>query len=300
MTSLDLHAETLTSIPPLLQIQPNLTVSIFLDHPVVLRKTFFQQVMKVRLGVEHWVKYMGIHMRFTLRSQLRNYFASPKSDLSDLLEQWKETKISTQMQLVVTHTLLGQILERDQLSKVEIVKILKEMKAFSIETIKSYGLNEIQKKREVAKLMQLEYYLDLFSKNKTCKKVLENFIVQYVWESQRKIIRVALSSGKWVPYGYEYNGQLPLFDPSMACDRTAFNILTAVTSSSGICVLNRDARKNQLKSICHIFGRPFFFVSAGVQDNFREALVGSVITNTWIYISIDDLISENRPLLRYK
>ena len=84
----------------------------------------------------------------------------------------------------------------------------------------------------------------------------------------------------------------------MASDKVAYNILTAVTSSGGICVLNKDARKNQLRSVCYIFGRPFFFVSAGVQDNFKEALVGSVITNTWIYISIDDLRPENRPLLR--
>ena len=36
--------------------------------------------------------------------------------------------------------------------------------------------------------------------------------------------------------------------------------------------------------MCFIFGRPIFFVAAGIQDNFGEALVGSVITNTWIYV----------------
>ena len=97
---------------------------------------------------------------------------------------------------------------------------------------------------------------------------------------------------------YEYNGQSPLFDASLACDRIAYGILTAVSSSGGICVLNQDARKNQLRSMCFIFGRPIFFVSAGIQDNFGEALVGSVITNTWIYVSIDDLEAHNRPLLR--
>ena len=89
-----------------------------------------------------------------------------------------------------------------------------------------------------------------------------------------------------VPYGYEYNGQAPLLDASLACDRIAYGILTAVSSSGGICVLNQDARKNQLKSMCFIFGRPIFFVSSGIQDNFGEALVGSVITNTWIYVRL--------------
>ena len=92
------------------------------------------------------------------------------------------------------------------------------------------------------------------------------------------------ANGHWVPYGYEYNGQAPLFDASLACDRIAYGILTAVSASGGICVLNQDARKNQLKSMCFIFGRPIFFVAAGIQDNFGEALVGSVITNTWIYV----------------
>ena len=35
-----------------------------------------------------------------------------------------------------------------------------------------------------------------------------------------------------------------------------------------------------------------------MQDNFKEALVGSVITNTWIYIQVDDLSAANLPLLR--
>ena len=50
--------------------------------------------------------------------------------------------------------------------------------------------------------------------------------------------------------------------------------------------------------MAQIFGRPFFFVSSGVQDNFKEALVGSVITNTWIYVQVDDLSQKNVPLLR--
>ena len=58
------------------------------------------------------------------------------------------------------------------------------------------------------------------------------------------------SHGHWVPYGYEYNGQSPLFDASLACDRIAYGILTAVSSSGGICVLNQDARKNQLTLAC--------------------------------------------------
>ena len=107
---------------------------------------------------------------------------------------------------------------------------------------------------------------------------------QVVEHTQPRCYELTSAHGHWVPYGYEYNGQAPLFDASLACDRIAYGILTAVSASGGICVLNQDARKNQLKSMCFIFGRPIFFVAAGIQDNFGEALVGSVITNTWIYV----------------
>ena len=196
--------------------------------------------------------------------------------------------------------MVGLILQRDPviLTESEIKEAIDEMKTFSLETIKSHGFNEIQKKREIVKLMLLEYYLDLFSKWKV--EMVHHFLVQYVWEEERRIIRVAQTddNGLSCPYGYEYNGQSPLFDPSLACDRIAFNILAAVTTSGGICVLQQDVRKVQLRTICYMFGRPIFFVSTGIQDNFREALVGAVITNTWIYISLDEQDEQSLPLLK--
>ncbi len=201
------------------------------------------------------------------------------------------------MQLVATHVLLCQKLTED-LGLEEVKERLKEMKKFTLETIKAFGLNEIGKRREVAKLLMLEYYLELASRHKTPKQLLDNLLVHYVWEEQRQVVLVRQADQLSTPYGYEYNGQKPLFDPSLAVDRVAFSLLTAVNSSGGICVLRQDARKSQLRSMCFIFGRPMFFVSAGIQDNFGEALVGAVITNTWIYVSVDDIEEGNRPLLR--
>ena len=80
------------------------------------------------------------------------------------------------------------------------------MKEFTLATIKSHGFNEIQKKREVAKLMLIDYYKDLKPKKKSChRELLESFLVRYVWEDERQIIRVSQtesgSHGHWVPYG---------------------------------------------------------------------------------------------------
>jgi hypothetical protein len=31
----------------------------------------FDEVMKARLGVDHWIKCIGLHLKFTLRSESR-------------------------------------------------------------------------------------------------------------------------------------------------------------------------------------------------------------------------------------
>ena len=73
-------------------------------------------------------------------------------------------------------------------------------------TIKAHGFNEIQKKREVAKLMLLDYYKDLKPQKKSChRELLETFLVRYLWEDERQIIRVSQAESgahsQWCPYG---------------------------------------------------------------------------------------------------
>ena len=66
--------------------------------------------------------------------------------------------MATQMQLLVTHTVICHVLETKMATPLEISEAIIKMKEFTLATIKSHGFNEIQKKREVAKLMLLDYY----------------------------------------------------------------------------------------------------------------------------------------------
>ena len=146
-------------------------------------KIVFAEVMRVRLGVEHWVKYMGIHLRFTLRSQLRAFFRQHNRKkptiLSELVEFWKKISMATQMQLLVTHTVICHVLETKMATPLEIDEALITMKEFTLATIKSHGFNEIRKKREVAKLMLIDYYKDLKPKKKCHREFLDSFLVRY-------------------------------------------------------------------------------------------------------------------------
>ena len=100
-----------------------------------------------------------------------------------------------------------------------------------------------------------------------------------------------------MPFGYEYNGQSVLFNPSYLFDKVAYNLIASVTSG-GICILNQDIRKTQVKSLSMLYGRPFFYASSAAVENFNESMVGSVITNTWVYVQADDQPKENLGFLK--
>ena len=61
----------------------------------------------------------------------------------------------------------------------EIDEALTTMKEFTLATIKSHGFNEIRKKREVAKLMLIDYYKDLKPKKKCHREFLDSFLGRY-------------------------------------------------------------------------------------------------------------------------
>ena len=61
----------------------------------------------------------------------------------------------------------------------ELKAAINSMREYSIDNIKSHGLNRIKKNREIAKLLMLEYYSDLMHKSKTYKDLHDQFLVRY-------------------------------------------------------------------------------------------------------------------------
>ena len=223
--------------------------------------------------MEHWIKCIGIHLRVTLRMQARSYgFHNKPVTLHDIEKHWSSSNLCTQMVILTTHSSMSRILGNTQAKLSDVKAMVLRMKEHTMENIQSSGLNEVKKSRDISRLFLLEYYLDIIAKCKSLDEMAGHFLVQYTWEPERKIFRVMQANKRSCPYGYEYHGQAPLLAPIMACDKVAFNILNATAVSNGIITLRQDVRKAQLRTVAQIFGRPFFFVSSGVQDNFKEAL----------------------------
>ena len=147
-------------------------------------KVTFTEVMKARLGVEHWVKCIGIHLRVTLRTQARSYkFHHDKVTLQDVERHWKETtsNLTTQMLILTTHSSMSRILlsKGKTTSLAEVKVVLLRMKEFTLENIKNCGIDEGKKATDVAKLFLLEYYLDVLSKSSSPEQMANNFLIQY-------------------------------------------------------------------------------------------------------------------------
>ena len=205
-------------------------------------KIIFSEVMKARLGVEHWVKCIGIHLRVTLRMQARSYgFHDKPVTLHDIEKHWKESTLCTQMVIMTTHSSLSKIISAHQVHLAEVKAMVLRMKDHTLANIQTSVLNEVRKARDVSRLFLIEYYLDVLAKSKSLDEMVDHFLVQYTWEPERKIFRV-MQANRSCPYGYEYHGQVPLLTPIMACDKVAFNILNAAAVSNGIVTLRQDVR----------------------------------------------------------
>ena len=86
-----------------------------------------------------------------------------------------------------------------------------------------------------------------------------------------------------VPYGYEYCGQEVLFTPLLVADKVAYTVLLLM-SQGNICLLKQDVRKSLFRTLANIYGRQMQFVRPDVNPNFKEALVGVIVTNSWLFI----------------
>ena len=79
------------------------------------------------------------------------------------MEQWKNTTLSTQCQILVTHGFWCQYLQQtNQKQGVEdFQRAIKEMEEFSCKQIKDCEGKKSDANREVSKLFLLQYYQDL-------------------------------------------------------------------------------------------------------------------------------------------
>ena len=259
----------------------------------------FEEVLKARLGVDYWIKCIGFQMRATMRSQSRAFQKdSGGNRLEKVLDHWKNTTLSTQSQILVTHAFWCQYLQKEKQGGIEeFQKSIKEMEEFSCKRIRECEGSRSMANREVAKLFLLQYYQDLIRQREAhgngrpMESLYDKILIRYKWLKEQKIFCCTSQmqqgqneyGGYEIPYGYEYCAQEVLFTPLLVEDRVAHSVLS-IMSQGDICLLKQDVRKSLFRTLANIYGRQMHFVRPDLNQNFKEALVGVIVTNSWLFI----------------
>ena len=146
----------------------------------------------------------------------------------------------------------------------------------------------------------VEFYRDLLmaaadNQPLSPKSILDKMLIRYQWLEGRRIMTVKSNGGGFVcPYGYDYNGQEVVFSPLLLFDRVAYHVLMYMTQGD-VFVVKNDVRKSLFRTLANIFGRQLIVVRPDVNPNFKEALVGGLLTNSWLLIESLDFLQAHQP-----
>ena len=115
--------------------------------------------------------------------------------LETVLEQWRDTMLSTQIQILTTHAFWCQYLQKQQEHNgiEQFQKTIKEMEQFSCKQIRDCETTRLKANREVAKLFLIQYYQDLIRQTPkdgepdTVEKVCDRMVIKYTWLKEQRI-----------------------------------------------------------------------------------------------------------------
>ena len=110
------------------------------------------------------------------------------------MERWRDTTLSTQCQILVTHAFWCQYLLKEKKKGIEeFRKTIKEMEEFSCKQIRDSEGTRSKANREVAKLFLLQYYQDLLRQKlsdgevNTMEGLYDKIVIRYKWLREQKI-----------------------------------------------------------------------------------------------------------------
>ena len=124
------------------------------------------------------------------------------------MEQWQDTALSTQCQILVTHAFWCRYLQKEKQGGIEIFKrTIKEMEEYSCKQIKASESTRSKANREVAKLFLLQYYQDLIREktsdgevDDTMRKLHDRMIIRYHWLKEQKIFCCTSKMQQGMPF----------------------------------------------------------------------------------------------------
>ena len=262
----------------------------------------FEEIMRARLGVDHWVKCIGQHVRSTMREMSRK-FPHETIGRDEILESWKSAELPTQIQIVCIHSFWCRYFQKSEGNGRGMVsnfkKLLMKMEDYTTKEIRDCGNSRLKSNREVAKLFLLEYYRDLIlvgEEDQSPADFHDRLLVRHHWLPTQRILccRTKFCKDHGSSYGYEYNGQEVQFSPLLVTDRVAYNVLL-YTSQRDVCIVKHDVRKSLFRNLANIHGRLLLMVRPDVNANFKESLVGGIMTNSWLFIESLDHLQLHMP-----
>ena len=114
--------------------------------------------------------------------------------MEKVLDHWKNTTLSTQSQILVTHAFWCQYLQKEKQGGIEeFQKSIKEMEEFSCKRIRECEGSRSMANREVAKLFLLQYYQDLIRQREAhgngrpMESLYDKILIRYKWLKEQKI-----------------------------------------------------------------------------------------------------------------
>ena len=256
----------------------------------------FEEVLKARLGVDYWIKCIGLHLRSTLREMSRK-FPHEKLKRDEIMTHWTSTELPTQIQIVCIHSFWCKYFERakveDKNKFINFKKMVFRMEGHSVQAIRECGDRRLKTNREVAKLFLAQFYRDLMSgsleEDETPHSFVEKLLVRYSWLEDQRIFCCKSSRDSLTPYGYEYNGQEPVFTPLLITDKVAYHVLLFMAQGD-VFVVKHDVRKSLFRTLANIHGRQMRIIRPDVNPNFKEALIGGIVTNSWLFVESLDFL----------
>ena len=111
-----------------------------------------------------------------------------------MLDHWKNTTLSTQSQILVTHAFWCQFLQKEKQGGIEeFQNSIKQMEEFSCKRIRECEGSRSMANREVAKLFLLQYYQDLIRQREAhgngrpMESLYDKILIRYKWLKEQKI-----------------------------------------------------------------------------------------------------------------
>ena len=254
----------------------------------------FHRVMKARGQIDEWIKFLDHYLRTTLMMLCRDLKAKSKMKrrlFEDILD---DHKYPYQVTAIVAHFIWCE--ELSSLNKKGLTEVImdvhnmKKRLSDKLQTLttKIEHLSGLEKKREIAKVQHIMYwveYLDNWEDDK------QEEIIRYVWDSDLNEVLVQIDNDLF-KYAYEYVGLTPIFQPYVIGGNPALAFKMALKYN----LIIDASEMHTLNKLAKVFGTNFKTIlcnNPNMTLKIQQHLIGSSMSGSWINLKNLDCVDQN-------